>query len=244
MREGRRRRGWPATRSTAPTRRCARPSAATGWGTCWRSRPTAGSPPTPGRSASTSSRRMLPARAWQQQSAGSGSHGHRMLLLGVDRAAARRPRPRHRTASPADPPQRPHRGAGLPALLQPAPGAADGPGARRRATLAHRGILPGRQGPHRPRPAPGPALDLLAPLDHPGHARPRLPRRGHRRRTRHPIDATRPDHVDRQRVPATVRRPPPRRPHEPWPACCTGHTGADDTNTEPANATTDASQHQ
>ena len=53
-------------------------------------------------------------------------------------------------------------------------------------TLAHRGILPGRQRPHRARSTSGPPLDLLAPLDHPGHARPCLPGRGHRHRTRHP----------------------------------------------------------
>ena len=39
-----------------------------------------------------------------------------------------------------------------------------------------------RQESDRARSAPGPPLDLLAPLDHPGHAHPRLPRRRHRRR--------------------------------------------------------------
>ena len=37
--------------------------------------------------------------------------------------------------------------------------------------MDHRGELPGRQGPHRPGRAPGPQLDLLAPLGHPRHAR-------------------------------------------------------------------------
>ena len=106
------------------------------------------------------------------------------LLLGLDRAARRR-RHRHRPPSPADPAQRPHRRARLPTLLQPGRGAAGQPGHRRRATLAHRGILPSSQRTHRAGSAPTPPLDLLAPLDHPGHARSRLPGRGHRRRTRH-----------------------------------------------------------
>src|SRR6185437_16377560 len=136
------------------------------------------------------------------------------LLPGVDRAAARG-RHRHRTAPPAHPPQRPHRRTGLPALLHPAPGTVADPGRRRGTALAHRGILPGRQGPHRPRSTPGPPLGLLAPLDHPGHARPRLPSRGHRRRTRHPTHPDRSDHVDRQRIPAPLRCPAPRRQTHP-----------------------------
>ena len=43
--------GQPATRSMAPTPRCAPPSAATAWGMCWRYRPTARVPTQPGRSA-------------------------------------------------------------------------------------------------------------------------------------------------------------------------------------------------
>ena len=80
---------------------------------------------------------------------------------------------------------------------------------------------------------------LLAPLDHPGHARPCLPGRGHRHRTRHRTHPSRPDHVDRQRISPTLRRPTPGRPpHHHHPAGLVT-TGADDTNTEPANPTTD-----
>lgn len=106
------------------------------------------------------------------------------VLLGLVRAARRR-RHRHWCASFADPPQQHHRRAGLPTLLLTASGAAAHPGRRGRAALAHRRILPRRQRPRRPRSAPSPALEILAPLDHPGHARSRLPGRGHRDRTRH-----------------------------------------------------------
>jgi len=46
----------------------------------------------------------------------------------------------------------------------------------------------------------------------PGQARPRLPRRGHRRPTRPPPGATGPDRADRQRVPPPLRRRAPRHP--------------------------------
>lgn len=58
----------------------------------------------------------------------------------------------------------------------------------------------------RPRPAPGPALELLASLDHLGHARPRLPGRGHRHRTRHRTHPDRIDCIDCQRVSTSLRR--------------------------------------
>ena len=120
----------------------------------------------------------------------------------------------------------------------PRPVTAAHPGRRGRSTLAHRGILPSRQRPRRPRPAPGPALDLLAPLDHPGHARPCLPGRGHRHRTRH------------QPTPAgliTLTVNEFRRLFDalllvtatPSPPCWPGHDGDDNTNTEPAYPTTD-----
>src|SRR4029077_18130894 len=65
--------------------------------------------------------------------------------------------------------------------------------------------------------------DLLAPLDHAGHARPRIPGRGHRHRTRRPTHAYRTDHVDRQRVPPSLRRPAPRHtPHADQPAALVG----------------------
>jgi hypothetical protein len=54
------------------------------------------------------------------------------------------------------------------------------PGGRGRAALAYRGIVPSRQRTDRLGSASGPAVDLLAPLDHPGRARARLPGRNHR----------------------------------------------------------------
>ncbi len=56
----------------------------------------------------------------------------------------------------------------------------------------------------------GPPLHLLGPLGHPGHARPRLPRRRPRRRARPPSGPGRADPAHLQRDPATVhdaRRP-------------------------------------
>ena len=83
---------------------------------------------------------------------------------------------------------------------------------------------------------------FLAPLDHLGHARSCLPGRGHRDRTRHRTDTDRSDRVDRQRVSPPLRRPAaghqPHRRDSCWP----GHDGDDDTNTEPANPTTDAAK--
>jgi SRSO17 transposase len=63
-----------------------------------------------------------------------------------------------------------------------------------------------RQRPRRPGSTPGPALEILASLDHPGHARPCIPGRGHRDRTRDPTHAYRSDHVDCQRVSTSFRR--------------------------------------
>lgn len=64
------------------------------------------------------------------------------------------------------------------------------------------------------------ALDVLAPLNHPRHARPRLPGRGHRRGTRLQPRPGRTDRPDRQRVPPPIRRPPTRRrTHHQHSAC-------------------------
>ena len=88
----------------------------------------------------------------------------------------------------------------------PAPVPLREPGPRRRAPLDDRGVLPSRQETHRPRPAPGPPLDHLAPLDHPGDARLRLPRR---RSPRPNEPRTQPhqgsDRVDLQRDPPPVQ---------------------------------------
>ena len=112
----------------------------------------------------------------------SGQPRPALLLLGLDHPAGRR-RHRHRLALFADPPQRRHRRARLPALLLTTAGHLARPGRRGGTTLAHRGILSRRQRLDRARSTPSSALDLLAPLDHPGHARPCLPGRGHRHRT-------------------------------------------------------------
>jgi SRSO17 transposase len=61
------------------------------------------------------------------------------------------------------------------------------------------------KGPDRPGRAPGPPLDLLAPVGHPGHARRRVP--GHRRRprTRPQPRSGRADPADPQRDRASAR---------------------------------------
>src|SRR6478609_2058085 len=73
--------------------------------------------------------------------------------------------------------------------------------------MDHRGIVPGRQGAGRAGRAPGPDLDLLAPLDRPVHARDGVPGRGHRRRERPRTNLVRPHPVHPQRDPPPVRRP-------------------------------------
>jgi SRSO17 transposase len=97
----------------------------------------------------------LPARAWQRLSAGPGGEGAAVLRLGLARAArsgsTRRRRGRYRVLLAADPPLPAHRRAGLLPLLSPHPGAADPAGRRRRAAVDGGGVLPGEQGPGRPR---------------------------------------------------------------------------------------------
>ncbi len=130
-------------------------------------------------------------------------------------SVAGRRRHRHRVPSFADPPQRCHRRACLPALLQPPTRSAAHPGHHRRSALAHRGIVPSRQRTGRTGSAPGAALALLAPLDHPGHARPCLPGRSHSDRTRYRTHPRGPDRLDRQRVSTPLRRTAARHPPHP-----------------------------
>src|SRR6266545_7732709 len=86
---------------------------------------------------------------------------------------------------------------------------------RRRTTLAYRGVLPGRQDPRRARPTPGPPLDLLAPLDHPGDVRARVPDDRNGQRTRPLARPRRAHRTHRRRVPATVHRAATRHhPHD------------------------------
>src|SRR5690606_33818512 len=82
------------------------------------------------------------------------------LLVGPGRY---RPRPA-RLPVAADPPQPPHRRAGVLPLLRPQARPYIDAGQGRRPSLDDRGGLPGRQGPVRPGPAPGPHLEILVPL--------------------------------------------------------------------------------
>src|SRR6478609_4818690 len=82
--------------------------------------------------------------------------------------------------------------------------------------MDHRVIVPGREGAGRAGRAPGPDLDLLAPLDRPVHARDGVPGRGHRRRERPRTNLVRPHPVHPQRDPPPVRRPD-RRPESQNP---------------------------
>src|ERR1700682_3279551 len=109
-------------------------------------------------------------------------------------------------------PQRFHTRTRLLPVLVPTPRPAAGPGARSRATLDYRGILPVRQGPSRTRRTPSTHLDLVAPLGDPVHARHGLPGRHLRQRTRRHTHPARPDSVHPQRDSAPLRQTRPR-PH-------------------------------
>ena len=71
------RHGWPATRSTAPTRHLPAPSRRAGWVTCWPSRPPPGYRSTWHRASAKSIAAALPRSAWEERSAGAGAHGQR-----------------------------------------------------------------------------------------------------------------------------------------------------------------------
>lgn len=89
--------------------------------------------------------------------------GPSLLRLGTDQP--RRPRRPARIPAPADPPQPVQRRTRLLPLLHAAPCIPWHPGPSRGAALDYRGELPVRQGTDRPGRAPGPHLDLIAPLD-------------------------------------------------------------------------------
>ena len=109
---------------------------------------------------------LLPRRAWQKHSAGPGSKGQRLYSWAWIALSPE---------DDADPGChylliRRNDHTGELAYLRCYSPRAVTPRAlvrRRRAALAHRRILPGRQGSHRAGSTPGPPLDLLAPLDHP-----------------------------------------------------------------------------
>ena len=125
--------------------------------------------------------RRLPARAWQRLSAGPGAKGPRWydwaLIEVTDPAVTERRRP----ALAADPPPDQRRRVRLLPRPRPRPGAIGPAGAGSRVPVEGRGRVRRRKGTGRPGRAPGPQLDLLAPLDHPGPARPRVPVRPGRR---------------------------------------------------------------
>jgi SRSO17 transposase len=123
--------------------------------------------------------KRLPARAWQRMSAGPGAKGPRWYDWALIQAA-----------DPAV-----TEGGGLHWLLirrsvsdgeyalscsRPGPGAAGPASTGGRIPLETRGRVRWQQGAHRPGRASGPLLDLLAPVDHLGPARPRLPGRAGR----------------------------------------------------------------
>src|SRR5690606_25118751 len=72
-------------------------------------------------------------------------------------------------------------------------------------------------------PAPGPHLEILVPLDHPGHARPRLPDRGGGVRTRPPARRAGPDppHPRRDPAPDGPADQPPTSTHRALPPLVT-----------------------
>ena len=118
-------------------------------------------------------------RAWQKLSTGAGAKGHRFYDWAVIDLAEPRPGSRQLLI-------RRNRTTGELAYhrcFSPAPGAPNRPGPRRWIKVAGRGDLPVRKRAWPDSTAPGPPLHLLDPLGHPGHARPRLPRRCPRRRT-------------------------------------------------------------
>lgn len=151
----------------------------------------------------------LPRHAWQRLSAGQDSKGPRFYdWARISINADGEPR-RNAVATAA--PQQHHRRTGLLPLLQPPAGAHDHPRGRGRAPLDRRRIIPSQQRPDRAGPAPAAALGLLAPLDHPGHARLRLPRRTRRHRTGpHPPTG--------RAGPADLQRDPPPASHSAHPA--------------------------
>jgi SRSO17 transposase len=118
--------------------------------------------------------RLLPARAWQRLPAGPGAKGpgwYDWALIEVtDPAVTEGGGPhwlliRRRISD------------GQYAFLprpRPSPGAAGPARADGRIAVEDRGRVRRQQGARRPGRAPGPPLDLLAPLDHPGPARARL----------------------------------------------------------------------
>ena len=199
-------------KSMAPIPACAASSKPAASATCSRSALTAGWSPAPAPCAPI--RWPRPCRAAPGSSAPPGPReGTTPLRLGAGRDR-RRPARAPVAAHPAQPH---YRRAGLLPVLLATAGATIRAGHRGRTAVDRRRRLSYRQGPVRPGPAPGPALGLLAPLDHPVHARPRIPRRSRRHRTINTI-RPRPNPDDLQRNPAPAQQPDHQQ--EPRPAHC------------------------
>ena len=133
----------------------------------------------------------LPGRAWQRLSAGESSKGPRFYdwaRITIEPPRCRRPR----AVVAVDPVQQRHRRAGLPPLLVAGTRAAARPGPRRRPALDDRGVVPGKQDPHRARPAPrsaagptgsgGPSSRCLPTPSSPPSPRPSKPTTQHHKR--------------------------------------------------------------
>lgn len=185
--------GWPATRSTGATRTC---------GPRWSTGSSATSSPSPATTGSPPAR-ANPRRHPGQEAPETGlaealrrgrSQGTSLLRPGPGRHRQRGVRP----PASARPPQSQHRRTLLLPLLLGNPSTAAHPREGGRPQTDRRSDLPVRQGSGRAGPAPGQTLDVLAPLGHPRHARPCLPRHGHRPRTCSRTRRRRPDPTDLQ----------------------------------------------
>ena len=164
----------------------------------------------------------LPENAWQECRPATEPRST-ALRLGVDRHQRRQRHSRHRWLL-----IRRNNDSGEYAYYRcyaTGPVPLDHAGPRRRATLGSGGRLRIRQRPRRPRRTPGVALELLAPLDGPVHAGPRIPHRPGHQRTRHRNRSAGPGPVDPQRdLQAVHRAIPAAGPHPPT-YNCTGPDG-------------------
>jgi DDE superfamily endonuclease len=136
---------------------------------------------------------LIPKRAWQRMRTGTGSKGARdydwaVLEVVADDTPDRRRRRGCLGLAGPPPPLHPHRVV-LP-LLVTGPGPAGETRVGGVLPLAGRRNLPDREEHHWPGQRPGHDLDLLAPLEHRGAGRLRLPRRHRRPRTPHPAIGT------------------------------------------------------
>jgi SRSO17 transposase len=156
--------------------------------------------------------KRLPARAWQRLSAGPGAKGprwyDRALIEAADPAVTEGGGPhwlliRRRISDGELAFYRAH----APHPVPPCPARAR---ARGRVAVEGRERVRRRQGANRPGRAPGPVLDLLAPVDHPGPARPRLLVRPGQPGRRQPPGRRAADPADPPRDPPPAHRPVPQ----------------------------------